>query len=673
MIISTKDFDFARFARVRTQRRPSGNKGTKKKAFYKDLVTAFDIETTRIPEIDQSVMYVWQWQFGDWFTVVGRTWQELAEFIDKLNGCMKDDHYLVVYVHNLSYEFQFLRAIHEWDVNEVFAVKSRKILKCTWGHLEFRCSYIHSNMSLGVYLSKMNVKHQKLDGDEYDYEKRRYPWTPLTDKEMEYCVNDVLGLVEALTTEMKLDGDNLYTIPLTSTGYVRRDVRNSMKPIVKNVVTPLLPALDVYELLHKAMRGGNTHANRFFADAGTVLDVHSADRSSSYPDVQCNDEFPMTKFRQELELTPERMYELINDQHRAVLWEAKFTNVRLSDPFWPCPYLSFSKCENISGEELDNGRVLRADTLVTAGTDIDLRIMLEEYDWDDMEIVQMWSSRYGKLPDEMTSVIKKYYSDKTALKGNEAQKVFYEKQKNKLNGIYGMSAQDPVKENVEFHAESKEQFIVIHEDHFNLLMSSYKRAFMPYQWGVWTTAWARYRLEEGIRLAGHNFVYCDTDSVKYIGDIDWTAYNEERKQASIRSGAHATDAKGEEHYMGVYEDDGFYDKFRTMGAKKYVVMKKDKLEVTIAGVSKKKGGKELAKNGGIDSFEVGFKFVEAGGTESVYNDVSYGEYMTEEGPIVITPNVCIRPSTYTLGHSKDYMALLEKLHGGNSVADNYFS
>lgn len=49
------------------------------------------------------------------------------------------------------------------------------------------------------------------------------------------------------------------------------------------------------------------------------------------------------------------------------------------------------------------------------------------------------------------------------------------------------------------------------------------------------------------------FVYCDTDSVKYLGEIDLSKFNAERIKDSKRSGAYATDPKGITHYMGVYE------------------------------------------------------------------------------------------------------------------------
>ena len=82
---------------------------------------------------------------------------------------------------------------------------------------------------------------------------------------------------------MKSDNDDLATVPLTSTGYVRRDVRNAIKSNAA-LITDHCKSIDedVFKLLRKAFRGGNVHANRF--KVGEVLhDVKSVDRASAYP------------------------------------------------------------------------------------------------------------------------------------------------------------------------------------------------------------------------------------------------------------------------------------------------------------------------------------------------------------------------------------------------------
>lgn len=174
------------------------------------------------------------------------------------------------------------------------------------------------------------------------------------------------------------------------------------------------------------------------------------------------------------------------------------------------------------------------------------------------------------------------------------------------------------------------------------------------------TAHARADLQAGLDLAGHNAVYCDTDSVKYTGDVDWTDYNNRRIAASIESGAHATDANGVEHYTGVFEPEDTIT-FRTLGAKKYAYLKADgKLVITVAGVNKKKGAAELAAAGGLEAFENGFIFSDAGGLESIYNDEPGSRwYFVDDMPWEIGPNIYLKPSTYTLGQTAEYIELLQ--------------
>lgn len=660
MYLNPKQYVPGTIAALSTLKRNRGNPGgtQNRKLHYKDIIAAFDIETTRLPEIEQAIMYVWQLHLDGIGTIIGRTWNELWALLKQFRDELQKET-LCIFVHNLSYEFQFLRAIYNFQEDEVFAVDSRKVLKCTmWdGAIEFRCSYLHSNMSLDQYTKKMGVEHAKLSGEDFDYSIRRYPWTPLSDKEIAYCTHDVIGLVEAIKKEMEMDGDNLYTFPLTSTGYVRRDAKAAIRKSRNHGVRDILPDYELYTLLREAFRGGNTHANRYYAER-ILHDVKSADRVSSYPEVMCNRHYPVSEFHKSCDNSPERVMALITKQKKAVVCRVKLWGVRLVDELWGCPYLSFDKCRNVINGARDNGRILSADYLETSVTDVDLKIILEEYEFDNMEFTDVYYARYGHLPKPLIDVVQDYYRKKTELKNVPGQEVFYTKAKNKLNSCYGMMAQDPGKQSNIFHngewtVEDKEQPEILEERN--------KHAFLAYQWGVWVTAWARYELEEGLKIAGHNYVYCDTDSVKYIGDCDFTAYNSAKKKRSTDTGAYATDKHGETFYMGLYESDGSYAEFATMGAKKYVYRETPDGEThcTIAGVNKKLGGKELDKHGGVIAFRRGFVFKEAGGTESVYNDHPTNGVIEIDGhKLLITPNIVIRESEYTLGVSRDYASLL---------------
>lgn len=696
MVVKCADFQPEKyFANPPLLKNRKGNPGGKKR-HYIGITTAFDIETTLLDDIEQSVMYIWQWQFGEDYTVIGRTWDELLDLQKRIKAVLPDDRWLVVYVHNLSYEMAFLKGIYQFFPDDVFAIASRKVIKADmWGCFEFRCSYKLTNMSLKQFTKKMNVKHKKLSGEDFDYSQKRYPWTELTDEELEYCINDVFGLVEAINALMERDGDTLQTIPLTSTGYVRRNAKRAMKngSVHHNFVHSILPDIDTYNALREAFRGGNTHSNRYFA-GDIVENVHSADRSSSYPAVMCNCEYPMSAFTPILEkdLNPGYIARCITIRHKALLLRIGIENLRLKNPYWGCPYLSKDKCRKCKDviDTFDNGRILSAHYIETTVTDIDLKIIMQEYD-GDIIFLQGWYASYKKLPQPLIDEVIKYYREKTELKGVKGMEVYYDKAKALLNSLYGMMAQDPVKHSIIFKQEGDWEEDKTKTD-AELLEISNKKAFLAYQWGVWVTAHSREALERGIRLIheteGADFVYCDTDSCKYVGRVDWSAYNAERIAECKESGAYATDPSGVTHYMGVFETEDTpetgvaYRYFKTLGAKKYAYQEKDsemwtetlkigdaeyqyrkvgrRTHCTIAGVNKAKGGKELDEHGGLSAFAEDFIFRDAGGTQAVYNDSPEVSEVVIDGHVLpITSNVAILPSEYTLGITGEYERILK--------------
>ena len=647
----------------------SKTKSKKNSVRYRCMLCAFDIETTRIEELDQSFMYVWQFAVNQ-TVCVGRSWKEFRRFIQRLTQGMPEDGRIIVFVHNLYYEFQFLRSVLPFGDDSVFMPAGRKILKAVSGNIEFRCSYLQTNMSLAEFTKKYGVDYEKVQG--FDYEKVRYPWTPLTDPELEYIVGDVIGLTQAIAAEMHSDGDTLDSIPLTSTGYVRRELRRNMKEYPLFMLKRMQPPINVFEMLNEAFRGGNCHANRYYV--GDILEkVWSTDRSSSYPAVECIEEhYPMGPWKIETMLRDmDYVLTMIERQNRCFVARIALRNVRLKDPSFGCPYLSRDKCRLVWCEDkvrsdhmYDNGRILFADYLETTIVDVDLKIIMMEYDFDDIEFKSMASCRAGRLPDPWVDTNIEYYRKKTELKNVPGQDVYYMKAKNKLNAIYGDTVQNPSKIRPVYRHGRYEL------DDTPLRVRIRKSMQYPYKnfaWGVWVAAWARYRLEEVIQMAHHavdpatglefnGFVYSDTDSVKYLGTLPGLeAYNKEARRRAEEVGAVADDPSGKRHYMGEYESEGCYDRFVTLGAKKYAAEKNGKLEITISGVDKSAGAVEL---GSLENMYVGFRFEKAGGLEAVYNDEPYGDYHVDGHRLRIGTNVCLKPSTYTIGISEEYRRIL---------------
>lgn len=684
-------------------------------------------------------MYIWQLQIGPDITIIGRTWDEFLDLSARLREILGGVR-LVTYVHNLSFEYVFLSGIHHFEPDDVFCTEPRRILHAEMSPYEFRCSYRLSNMSLDQFTRQMKVEHVKLSGEDYNYKKIRYPWTKMTPKELDYATYDVIGLVEAVTQLMKNEGDTLYSIPMTSTGYVRRDEKKAMRTFNWTTMARMIPDYELHKMLRKAFRGGNTHADRHFV--GQILhDVQSWDMASAYPSAMINKEFPMGRW---FVAPPEKcnlafLNDLIFRRHKAVIMKVAFDDIHLRDPRWPVPYLSYDKCDNVSlvlkddlvhkswnkrskpiKISMDNGRIMAAEALECVITDIDLQIISQEYEWrGDMRIEYIAFSTYGKLPDQLRRVIMEYYNRKTQLKGvtgliNGVDAEFvYNGSKQKVNAIYGGTVMDPIRiqyyyddsdHNMEetqgvpyrtaFQYDEDSDLTILEQFELYEAEQYEKATKWPYQsfaWGVWVCCWCRARLEAGIRCvyeAGQkeyeltkrirtHFVYCDTDSIKFVGNADIASLNKEYIEEAEKNLAYAKDSKDRIHYLGVYEYEGNYNRFITWGSKKYVYEdSKGELHITIAGVNKKEGAEELKKAGGIDALlpdEFGrphFIFKEAGGTDAVYNDKPDIKEIHVDGHVLpITSNVYLEQHSYTLSVTDDFQWIIQHPDEWRSVLD----
>ena len=664
--------------RAKRQRRNKGNE-------LVNVFAAFDIETSTIWLSEEhtdahSFMYIWQYQIED-YLIKGRTWDEWLNMLQVLKSAleqygqeMKTEKapVLVSWIHNAAFEFAHISGIYPFTDEECFFRDVRKpIYFRMFGVFEFRCSYIQTNLSLAALTKQTGVK-LKLSGQQFDYNKVRFPWTELTEFEEEYTTTDVQSLVAAMKYRVQRGGDTLLTVPLTSTGYVRRECKASLKDRYCQI-NELKPykgenGKRIYRLLRACFRGGNTHANRRYV--GDIKeDVYSYDIASSYPTQQLTKKFPMKPFKWlDGDMSTERVFMFIGLGY-AVVGEYHFTGIKLKDPDEPIPYISLARCE-AQNFEVDNGRILKADYIEISLTEIDLEIILDTYSYTKMEIVQCMVAQKDYLPPEYRAVIQDYYNKKTALKRDDTEegKYIYMKSKNMLNSVYGMSATDPIHQDIKYNGGEylRSSYDTMTDDKIEKAL---KGASFPYQWGVYTTAYARKQLQDAIKLCGKKILYCDTDSVKTIGDVPICKLNDDLKKRAESVGAYADDMKGTRHYIGVFEPDGHYQKFITQGAKRYAYIDDNgKMGVTVAGVTKtinEKTGISFAVEEleDLKNFKPGMKWVKAGGTQAVYNDSDDFDY-TDPGSgktVHITKNVSIIPTTYVMTHSRDYALLLSEI------------
>ncbi len=605
-----------------------------------------------------AFMYHWQFCIDD-CVCFGRTWEDFMRLIKALEQRMNLslNNRLVVYVHNLPFEWAFCNRFINY--HEGFFREERKPLKIVTDEgIEFRCSYALSNMSLRKFCeNEEGVTHYKLSGDDYDYYKLRTPSTPMSEYEEGYCYNDVRGLCECIRSRM--NHDTLAGIPLTSTGYVRRDLREAVRGDKKYRALFRNNALDahLYSLHREAFRGGDTHSNLDYVDQ-IIKKAHSKDEASAYIAAMMMDLFPMTAFFKVNVST----FMNRDMSEFAMIMEVRFVNIRYRGNCG-IPYVAAAKCRKFTSDHLiDNGRILYANVLEAVITDIDYNIILSEYDYDDILIKEIWASHYEPLSDKIKNKVMDYYRAKTLLKGNSEKFYEYNKSKNRLNSSFGCMVMRIDQAEVTYD-DSTHEYLTKEPDLDEVLGKFYKNRnnFLSYQHGVWITANSRLRLRKMLHIVGEDVLYCDTDSIKYRGDHeeDFRKRNEILIQEALKAGAYAETAKGEIKYMGIWEDDGDYDEFKTLGAKKYVYREGDEVTSTIAGVNKEAGSKFFKENG-IEAFEIDTKIENSGHLTAYYNDENIHQITVNGETFLTASNVALLDNTYTIGVTGEYEDLILK-------------
>ena len=597
------------------------------KVHYLNIPISFDIETSSFYEgvAKKAIMYIWTCNVNG-ITFIGRTWKQFTQFIDIMSEVfelIKYNKRCLIYVHNLEYEFQFMRKWFEW--HDIFADDKRQPLYAvTNSGVEFRCSYRLSGYSLNKLADELRYyKSKKMVGD-LDYSLIRHSNTPLTSKELKYCTQDTQVVVCYIQEEIDKNGDIAH-IPYTKTGYVRRYCQDECLAIhkqnddvsrlkglkYKDIMRSLTLNYDQYKMCKAGFQGGFTHANINYVNE-TLHNVGSIDFTSSYPFTMMAQYFPMSSPR-EVKVHDMKDLEFYLSSY-CCLFEVQFINLKplttIENP------ISSSRCSYLEGYHINNGRVIDAKILETTITELDFDIYRNFYTWDGIKIGKFLVFYRGYLPTSLVKCLVKFYKDKTTLKGVSGKEDEYLQGKAMLNSAYGMAVTDIVRDDLEYHQELyADEWQVGSETPVSQLNRYNKNPsrFLYYPWGVWVTAHARHNLFKGIKEFGSDYVYSDTDSIKAINmdrHQDFIKnYNlhvrEQLEKAAEFHGIPMSDfepetIKGEKKLIGVWDFEGTYDKFKTLGAKRYLVQRGNDIEFTVAGVNKKAIKEYMLETYGLD-------------------------------------------------------------------------
>lgn len=628
---------------------------------------SLDIETTNTIIDGQRVAWCYIWMVGiDGVVYYGRNLDELKTFLDNISNVLNtEERNIICLVHNLPFEFSFLHTY--FDFTDVFARKVNKPMKAVYRNIEFRDSLVYSNLSLEV-LARNYTRTQKLVGD-LDYSIVRYPETELTKEELAYCENDVIILNEYFEMEIypkyvvphRLNA----TIPLTNTSKVRMEVRKEIldQKLLHKILQRMIPSDEVQEVIDLCFKGADVHANVYNVDK-KLINVSSDDYTSDYIYIMLLPIFPVTPI---MEIDKKDLFRYPTEKY-IHYYHIYIRNLKAKHLHH---IISVSHCNNmILNGKYDNGRVIEAELVELYVTHFDLEMIMKYYDGEYI-FKDIYISKMGYLPKYLLKTILKYYNLKSELKDKLKQKLspeeednitkLYMNSKNMLNSMYGMmctrKGQKVEYNNGEWEVSPQKQNELGYKD------------FLLFQWGVSVTSYARYRLEKTIlELPEKDFIYCDTDSIKYLNRYKnkhiFTEMND-----IIRSNVKKSCEDNKLDFnilkgIGEWDYEGTYKEFKTLGAKRYIYTDAEgKVHSTISGIPKNSLSK-IAKKRKVNVYKMfnlkGMKLSkeECPKLSAIYVDL---DNWLEITPTLKVKSFChLQESGYEMNISKDFATKIKE-------------
>ena len=640
--------------------------------FHCPYPMAFDIETTKyfLPSGEERrAMFVWQFAVDTDYCIMGRTWEEFCTLLEKLRN---DGRHFHIFVHNLTYEtYHMIQILYEhfngdWEIK---LLNSMKVWEVKFENIHFHDSAVISMMSLEKTAKDYNQTYFKAKGD-FDYDKTFSSATPLSDKEIGYCLLDVLSLTEYIDNMLAMYPNyNIITLPKTQTGFVRKDVLNKSKLNRKwrKTFAKLALSAQEYEACQKAFDGGYTAGSiTHYGEYIINEDIRCRDITSSYPFQLLNGKYPMNKFAhyswEDIE-NWDNYAELINT--KCVIASYTFTNVHL---ICKEPRFSISRLDELGEHEAWNGKLISAEHFTRTMNEVTFMSFIKYYTFDKVCVDDIMVADKASLPDWLLEANLEYFAKKSTLKGVEGKEIEYMKGKQMLNGIYGMIATAIVRE--EWNLNINEMVCGKTIPDIQESLTNYydsENSFLAYQWASYCTAYARKQVFDMMdiclasspftvpntpQIDGGNWLYTDTDSVYYISNPQieeaFELYN-----MNLNRQWHCTTSKGTITTLGEVTPDGEYCEFVQFGAKKYCKREchkgeRGELVITVAGVPKKSGVKVLKDSIFTFAPNLVFKGTDTGKLRPQYN---FSEIMTVDVNGVLTKtasSVNLLPCDYKL-------------------------
>ena len=668
-----------------------------------ELYCGFDIETTTITT-DEGKHLAFAYHFQ---VTVGmprilnvylfRKWEHVIHFFDCLAAHynLGPKKHIVISIANMGFEFQFLRRRLHWDEGDwdFFAKEKYRPLKATYKGIEFREVLSITGGDL-AQLAKDYCTTQKLvtvdeDGvkhSDLDYKKLRNSTTPMTDLEVQYCINDVVILSEFMWWLFVNFIRSERRVPMTFTSILHNEFKMELKRMCverddkyhlkhgtsfdtwQDFIYSQYPKdQDTYHLHMKYLfRGGYVHANALYAGLdeikGKLIKAAMRDVTSFYP-TQLNLGYaPCSPFKA-CEFSWDKV------KKKCLIMRVQFDFVRATTTH---TVESKNKVLNCINGHFDNGRLISCDYLEVLLTELDLQVYQMFYSWQSMTVTECYEAERGPVPRYVTNVLNRHYQKKEKLKrAGLKDTTEYAIEKSRTNSCYG--------DIIKLIRLSKTTYSNENEWHEEGVPLEYdkeiKKAILNMYWGIWCTSWCRFTLLSMVyklTKAGVIVLYCDTDSIKYIpchkAEQIFKAFNasiyRHRKNRKLRSdffaGLGEFDIEVKDKKTGKMQ----LVQFKTLGSKRYIYIYDGKVFATVAGMPK-----AAVKQLGSTPEEVLKKFnktgfrlnpEQSGKLTTAYTDEEYsaeidGEVMTEMS------GVALYEIPFTINIAAEYQHHLERI------------
>ena len=611
-------------------------------------------------------------------TLWGHKPSTFCETIHKIHNQMLGD-ITIMYFHNYGYDHWFLRRFLYKELGN--PVKSLNIkshyplfhrFECG---IEIRDSLILLQRKLEIAAEDLDVEHKKAVGY-WNYNKFRSQTQNYSKKELEYIEHDTLAGVECIDKLLVQMKKQVYSMPFTSTGIIRKDIQKlGRENDAKALFDRIAPTFEEYQMLTKVFHGGYVHANRYYIDELITEDeyglVKCYDFNSSYPFCMLAFRYPMEKFHKlDKDLTAEQ---ILASSSSAYMFKFVAYDIDLKSAYISCPSLQFSKCVECINPVLDNGRILKAAYVEIYMNEIDLQVIHKHYKAKRHTCTEVYYAHKDYLPRWFTDYVYEWYKKKCEDSFYKKEKpVAYWIDKTKINGCYGLCVQKSIQDLIiedydtgEYHNEefkTPEEKLAHDKKAYKKYLKN-RNSILLYQHGCWVTSYAfrnLHILNECVlpEEDGGLLLYNDTDSGYAIGwdEKKIANYNNMCRNLLHRNGYEPIVINGKEFLLGAathneLEDD--YTEFKVQGAKRYAGRCKEdgKIHITVAGVPKEKGA--LCLKDDLENFTREFTFDGKTTGKLQHNYFTSEIYIDKDGNET-GDSIDLTPANYKLDPTEKY-------------------